>query len=112
MITILAISITAFTFSEILISSGNIFAGYLESLKSTLQFDPTDDTKLTRYKQKLISILGGCAKCMAGQIAFWYFLFHLHSFSGIFELIAKTCAAIFCTYTLQKLDQYVTKEIL
>ena len=55
------IAIFAVVFSEMLVTEGNIFAFYSRLLE--------------RMPEWLASPLGGCPKCMAGQIALWGYFF-------------------------------------
>jgi len=59
------IAVIAFVFSELLITDGNIFAFYgrwIENLEG-------------RGLDWLSMPLGGCPKCLAGQLALWGYLF-------------------------------------
>lgn len=43
--------------------------------------------------------LGRCEKCLSGQLALWYFVFH---YNGIIELILSITTTIFITYIITK----------
>lgn len=49
--------------------------------------------------------LGGCAKCVTGQIALWTFIYHYHTDYSLFWHIYFVSLSILITWITQKLTE-------
>jgi hypothetical protein len=88
---ILSCSIIGFVWSEILTQPGEIF---------NKLFNQIDRLPLWLSKP-----LGGCAKCVTGQIALWTYLYYYHSNYSAFIHVSFICQSIFITWMLLKVQE-------
>lgn len=79
-----------------MIKQGELLDFYLPMIKKILRKKPDAYAtgKFAKTKLKIISMLGGCEKCFAGQIAFWYYFF---TYGIDVQIIAFTSIVIVLT---------------
>jgi hypothetical protein len=74
------IAVVAFIYSDVLTESGMILNGLFRAAEQTLP-------------SYIFKPLIGCFKCVAGQIALWFYLINADDF-GFFQLVYMICLTI------------------
>lgn len=65
-----------FLIASVLTRDGEILDWYPKLVKWILRVQNKDPFSYTKVEFLIIKLAFGCAKCLSGQIAFWFFFFH------------------------------------
>lgn len=99
-------AVIGYIYAEILIAPGMVLFPFWKwlcrtwLLKSTIVNDREVINESWFYKP-----LGGCYKCVTGQLAFWWYLFGTHSYNFFFHVFS-VCLAILFSVLIHQLCDY------
>lgn len=92
----LAVALVAYVYAMILTEPGMLLNAWYNFL----------DVKLGRRKHWLFKPLIGCFKCVAGQLALWYYLiYHFNNYDPATHIFI-ICLAIFASTSIHKIYRW------
>jgi hypothetical protein len=92
----LAVALVAYVYAVILTEPGMILNAWFNFL----------DIKLGRRNHWLFKPLIGCFKCVAGQMALWYYLFTYYQHYNLLHHIFIICLSIQASILINKLNTW------
>ena len=90
-------AMAGFLISVVLTREGEILSWYPGLLQWLIRAPGNDFYSYSRVQFFIHKLALGCSKCLAGQLAFWFFVFT--DYSHVLQIVV---VAIFCAYSIEK----------